>query len=53
MIRANPEKFEFLEERELTENEAWAHLAMVDGQLFVRELKALVAYTWKKEQRDA
>lgn len=47
LLRANPEKFELLDQRQLTDAETWAHLAVVDSDLFVRELKALVAYRWR------
>ncbi len=46
LIRANPEKLEILAEKKLTGEECWAHLAVEDGTLYVRELKALVAYQW-------
>ena len=47
LIRANPEKLEILAEKKLTKEECWAHLAVADGTLYIRELKALVAYEWK------
>jgi outer membrane protein assembly factor BamB len=46
LIRANPEKYDLIEKRRLTESETWAHLAVGDHLLLVRELKALVAYDW-------
>lgn len=46
LIRANKEKFDLIDERKLTEDETWAHLAAAGSELFVRELKALTAYTW-------
>lgn len=47
LIRADPEKLEILDEKKLTKEECWAHLAVEDGMIYVRELKALVAYEWK------
>jgi outer membrane protein assembly factor BamB len=47
LIRATPEKIDILAEKKLTKEECWAHLAVEDGTLYVRELKALVAYEWK------
>jgi outer membrane protein assembly factor BamB len=47
LLRANPEKFELLDQRKLTTAETWAHLAVVDDGLFVRELNALTAYRWQ------
>jgi outer membrane protein assembly factor BamB len=47
LFRANPAKFEKLDERKLTDNETWAHLAVVGHELFVRELNAIAAYEWR------
>jgi outer membrane protein assembly factor BamB len=47
LIRATPEKLDILAEKKLTKDECWAHLAVEEGTLYVRELKALVAYEWK------
>ncbi len=46
LIQANPEKFELLSEREVTSEESWAHLALADGQIFVRHQKGLDVYQW-------
>jgi outer membrane protein assembly factor BamB len=46
LIRANPEKFDLIEKRRLTESETWAHLAVGENLLLVRELHALAAYDW-------
>lgn len=47
LIQANPESFELIDEREISESETWAHLAAAGDQLFVRELDGLVAWQWK------
>ena len=47
LIKANPEKFELLDSRKVSEAETWAHLAISGEQLFVRELEALAAYRWQ------
>jgi outer membrane protein assembly factor BamB len=46
LFKANPEKFEQLDSRQISEDDAWAHLAVCGDELFVRERKALVAYRW-------
>lgn len=46
LIRANKSEFELIDQRKLTDEETWAHLAVADSQLFVRELRALTAYQW-------
>jgi outer membrane protein assembly factor BamB len=46
LIQANPAKFELLSEREVSTEESWAHLALADGQVFVRHQKGLDVYKW-------
>src|SRR5262249_13521974 len=47
LIRANPEKFELLDSRKISDEETWAHLAVCGDELFVRELNAIAAYRWQ------
>jgi outer membrane protein assembly factor BamB len=47
LMKANPQKFELLDERKVSEQETWAHLAVCDDELFVRELKGLIAFRWR------
>lgn len=49
LFRAAREKFELLDRRKLTSEETWAHLAVADEELFVRELHGIAAYRWTKE----
>jgi outer membrane protein assembly factor BamB len=54
LIKANPEKFELLDERKITDQETWGHLAVVGDEIFVRELKGIAAYRWNQEKaKDA
>ncbi|MBM3880082.1 MAG: pyrrolo-quinoline quinone [Verrucomicrobia bacterium] len=46
LFRANKEKFDLLDQRQLTDQETWAHLAVTNDGLLVRELNALTAYAW-------
>ena len=46
LLRANREKFDLLDQRKLTKEETWAHLAVVDEGIIVRELHALTAFRW-------
>ncbi len=46
LIRANPKKFELLNERKVSEEETWAHLAVSGDEVFVRELNGLTAFKW-------
>ncbi|TWT47605.1 PQQ-binding-like beta-propeller repeat protein [Botrimarina hoheduenensis] len=49
LFRANPETFEEIDRRPISEAETWAHIAVCGGQLFVRELHALAVYDWVQE----
>lgn len=46
LIQPNTAEFTILSERKVSENECWAHLALVDDQLFVRHLKGLTVFRW-------
>ncbi len=46
LIDADPAEFKLVEERKVSDEESWAHLAVVDGQVFVRDLKNLTVYDW-------
>lgn len=48
LIRPNAEKFDLVDRKSLTEEETWAHLAVVDDLLLVRELKAMTVYRWTR-----
>jgi outer membrane protein assembly factor BamB len=48
LLRANRDKFDLLDQRKLTSEETWAHLAVVGDQLFVRDLHGLSAWRWKQ-----
>jgi outer membrane protein assembly factor BamB len=47
LVRANPQEFELLDRRQISEQPTWGHLAVSGDQIFVRELKAIAAYRWK------
>ena len=46
LIAANPEEFELLDSREISEQETWGYLAVVGDELFVRELGAISVFKW-------
>ncbi len=48
LMRANPEQMEILDRRKIAEQDTWAHLAVVEDVLYVRELNALAAYRWRR-----
>lgn len=46
LLAANPERFEVVDRRKVSEEDAWAHLAVTEDGLYIRELRALVAWNW-------
>jgi outer membrane protein assembly factor BamB len=49
LLRANPDKFELLDSRKISDEETWAHLTVCGDQVFIRELNALAAYRWREK----
>lgn len=47
LIIANPKEFELLDERQVSDQETWAHLAVCGDEVYVRDLNAITAYQWK------
>jgi outer membrane protein assembly factor BamB len=47
LIRATPTAFELIDETVVGDGEAWAHLAIADGELFVRDGAGISAYRWR------
>lgn len=48
LIRATPTEFTQLDQRQITDEPAWAHLGNDQDQLFVRHLSGLVVYRWSE-----
>lgn len=46
LIHATPEKFDLLDERKVSADSTWAHLAVCERDIFIRELGAMTAYRW-------
>lgn len=49
LIRANPDQFEQLDSRKISDEPTWAHLAVCGEEVFVRELHAISAYLWRRK----
>jgi outer membrane protein assembly factor BamB len=47
LIRATPEKYDLLGEMKVTDKESWAHVAIDEGTVYVRDLEGITAYQWK------
>jgi outer membrane protein assembly factor BamB len=46
LFRANPQKFELLDSREISKSPTWAHIAVAGNEVFVRALNGVTAYRW-------
>jgi outer membrane protein assembly factor BamB len=49
LIAADPSEYRVLDSVEVAAVETWAHLAVDDGELFVREQEGLTAWAWRSE----
>ncbi len=47
LLKANPRQFELLDERKVSDQDTWAHLAVCGDEVFVRELNALSVFRWR------
>ncbi len=47
LIRAQPQQFEVLDSRKVSEDPTWAHLAVCGEEVFIRELNAMAAFRWR------
>lgn len=52
LIKANPKQFELLSEKQVSEEETWAHLAIAGEELFIRELNAVTAWRWRTPKKQ-
>ena len=49
LIKANPQKFDLIDSRNVSDQETWAHLVVCGETVFVRELEGLAAFTWNSK----
>ena len=47
LFQHNPEKFDLLDQRKISDQQTWAHLIVCGDELFIREQRGLTAYRWK------
>lgn len=47
LMRANPAGMDIIDRRKVSEDETWAHIAVVDEAIYIRELKGLSAWQWR------
>ena len=46
LIQASPDEFKLLDRSSVGEN-AWAHVAVVNDEIFVRDLNAMKVFAWR------
>jgi len=47
LFEADPAEYKEIDKVHVTDATAWAHIAVADGQVFVRALDSLIVYGWK------
>lgn len=52
LLRANPKEFELLDQRRVSDQETWAHVAVCGEEVFIRELNALSVFQWKDSEAE-
>ena len=53
LMRANPQEFELLGSRRVSNETTYSHLAVCDSQVIVRSLNSIASYHWKTESPSA
>jgi outer membrane protein assembly factor BamB len=48
LIVANPAESQLLDRKKVSETSTWAHLAVVDQNIYVRSLDALICFRWSE-----
>ena len=48
-IQANPTEFNIQDEVKISKDPTWAHIGLADNQVFIRSLKSLSVFEWRKE----
>jgi hypothetical protein len=46
LIQASPDEFKLIGRRKVADN-SWAHLAIVNSEIFVRDLREMKAFAWR------
>lgn len=50
LFNANSKEFELLDQRKVSDEETWAHLAVCGDEIFIRELNAPSVFVWKNAE---
>jgi outer membrane protein assembly factor BamB len=46
LLEMSPEKLTVVDEYKVSKDASWAHVAVCDNEVFIREQRAIVAYKW-------
>lgn len=46
LIEASPDEFRLLDERKISDQETWAHLAVAGSEVIIRDQKGIAVYDW-------
>ncbi|MBX3419963.1 MAG: PQQ-like beta-propeller repeat protein [Pirellulaceae bacterium] len=46
LIAANPDRFELIGQQHISQSPTWAHLAVCDNEIFIRDLTGMTVYGW-------
>lgn len=47
LIEADPDEFRLLDRRKVSDNECWAHVAVRENEIFVRDLGGITLWDWR------
>lgn len=51
LFKANPEAFELLDQRTVSDQDTWAHVAVCGDEVFIRELNAISVFRWNEVEK--
>lgn len=53
LFEANPTEFKLIGSKKVSNESTWAHIAICDDEIYVRELNAIAAYRWSNPKAAA
>ena len=52
LFKADPKEFQLIDRKRVSDQETWAHLAVTDDDIYVRELNGLIALRWSRPESN-
>lgn len=52
LLQANPAEFSLIDQRKVSDDETWAHVALSGDELFIRELQGMTKFRWSNLERE-